>query len=158
MAPSRRMVLLARREAPPPVRPPWTDEAAVGARCTGCGDCIAACPETILGRDGRGRPAVDFAAGSCTFCGACAAACGAAVFAPDRRPAFGHVAAIGAGCLAQAGVHCQSCGDACAEAAIRFRPRIGGPPLPDLAAALCSGCGACIGVCPAGAIAVAPRP
>lgn len=67
------------------------------------------------------------------------------------------VAAIGADCLARAGIHCQSCGDACPEAAIRFRPRTGGPPLPALAPDRCTACGDCVAVCPAGAVSLVAR-
>ena len=38
----------------------------------------------------------------------------------------------GEACFAARGVVCQSCGDACPEGAIRFRPRLGGPALPTL--------------------------
>jgi MinD superfamily P-loop ATPase len=64
--------------------------------------------------------------------------------------------AISDACLARRYIHCQSCGDACAEQAISFAPRIGGPPLPTVAAAKCTGCGDCFTVCPASAIAPTP--
>jgi ferredoxin-type protein NapF len=103
---------------------------------------------------GPGRwPQVDFSRNECTFCGKCAEACPEPVF--DRAlPAFPHAVAIGEACFAARGVVCQSCGDACPESAIRFRPRLGGPALPSLDADRCTGCGACIGPCPASAIAV----
>jgi len=44
-------------------------------RCTRCGACAAACPETIITAGDGGFPAVDFHRGECTFCGACADAC-----------------------------------------------------------------------------------
>ncbi|MFI5270410.1 MAG: 4Fe-4S dicluster domain-containing protein [Chloroflexota bacterium] len=59
-------------------------------------------------------------------------------------------------CLARLGVHCQSCSDACPELAIRFTPRLGAPPLPVIAAAQCTGCGDCVGVCPVDALVLAP--
>jgi NAD-dependent dihydropyrimidine dehydrogenase PreA subunit len=58
-------------------------------------------------------------------------------------------------CVAFANVVCRSCGDACGEAAIRFSPRLGGAALPEVIAARCTGCGDCVPVCPAGAIAMA---
>jgi ferredoxin-type protein NapF len=63
--------------------------------------------------------------------------------------------AISEACLARAGVVCQSCGDACPEQAIRFTLRRGGPPLPSLDENRCTGCGACVPVCPVGAISLA---
>jgi ferredoxin len=65
------------------------------------------------------------------------------------------VATIGAGCIARKGVVCQSCADACEVRAIRFRPAPGSVPAPRLDASACSGCGACVSVCPVNAIGVA---
>jgi ferredoxin-type protein NapF len=61
-------------------------------------------------------------------------------------------------CLAARGVVCRSCGDSCPHAAIRFWPRIGGPALPEILDDACTGCGACVGVCPVSAIEVRERP
>ena len=66
------------------------------------------------------------------------------------------VAAIGGGCLPHAGIDCQICRDACPQAAIRFLPRRGGPFIPDLRTAACTGCGECLPPCPAGAIRLEP--
>jgi len=68
------------------------------------------------------------------------------------------IAGIGAGCLAAAGVDCQLCRDACAEDAIAFRPRRGGPFLPSIRASLCTGCADCLAVCPTAAIQLVPAP
>jgi ferredoxin-type protein NapF len=154
--PSRRRLIFGQRDhRPPPVRPPWSSEASIAAHCTGCGDCAVACPEQIFRLDGRSRPVVDFGRGECTFCGDCAEACVAPVFtARENGPAFPHRMAIGAGCLARRSVFCQTCGDACPEAAIRFRAVLGEPPRPELEADRCTGCGACVGICPVGAIGV----
>jgi ferredoxin-type protein NapF len=61
---------------------------------------------------------------------------------------------IGDHCLAKCFVHCRTCGDACAEQAIRFTPRIGGPPLPSILAERCTRCGACAATCPANAMTI----
>lgn len=132
--------------------PPGISIEALAA-CTGCGDCVTACPRQIL-LVTDGRVAVDFSAGECTFCDACAQACPEPVFSETRR--MQHVAAISDACLARRGVTCMSCRDACPEAAIRFQPRAGGPFLPVLDAGLCTGCGACIAPCPTDAIAAHP--
>ncbi|CAH1668986.1 ferredoxin-type protein [Hyphomicrobiales bacterium] len=153
----RRNFLTGRRPPlPDRVRPPWSRPASLAAACSGCGACVPACPQRIIVFDAAGYPAVDFAAGECSFCGACADACPEPVF--DRLiPAFAHVAAVGAECFARRGIICQSCGDACPETAIRFRLRLGGPALPEIAEDLCTGCGACIASCPTQAVTAVPR-
>lgn len=158
--PRRRGFLLAvaGRSAAPALRPPWTDEAAVAEACTRCGDCLGACPTAILVAGAGGFPAVDFTAGAgeCTFCGACADACRDGVFAPAAgRPPWRAAAVLGEGCLARRGVMCQSCGDACPERAIRFRPARGAAPQPTVTQD-CTGCGACVSACPADAVTVRP--
>lgn len=153
----RRNLLTGRRlSLPDRVRPPWSRAESIAAACSGCGACVPACPQHIIALDESGRPALDFTGNECSFCGACADACPEPVF--DRAiAAFDHVATIGPACFASRGIVCQSCGDACPESAIRFRSRLGGPALPELAADRCIGCGACMAACPAQAVAVSPR-
>lgn len=139
-----------------PVRPPGVREQALSA-CTGCGECVRHCPAGIVSL-ADGLAVVDLSAGECTFCGACAENCPEPVFTEERAGRFDHVIAIAASCLPFHGVDCQACRDACPTGAIRFRPRRGGPFVPELAAASCTGCGACIAICPVGATAVASRP
>lgn len=64
------------------------------------------------------------------------------------------VAIINDDCLAEAGIVCSSCGDACGVAAIRFRPRIGLAPQAIVNESACTGCGDCIKACPGEAIAL----
>lgn len=137
------------------IRPPGVEEQGLAA-CTGCGACVERCPAAIVSLV-DGLPALDFAAGECTFCGACAESCPEPVFSDGAAGHFDHVAAISASCLPFRGVDCQACRDACPAAAIRFRPVRGGPFVPELDAEACTGCGACIAVCPVGAVATAPR-
>jgi len=143
--------------AAPPLRPPWAAPGFEQA-CTRCERCLEACPERILAPGDGGLPQVFFARGSgeCTFCGACAEACPEPAFDRHLRPAWHARAVIDDTCFARSGVHCQTCADACAQRAIRFHPVHGLPPVPRVDRDACTGCGACVQPCPAGAIRIAP--
>lgn len=146
------------KEAPAAVvvRPPWTNDARIAAACTGCGDCSRACPEDIVSLGADGTPQIDFSLKECSFCGDCATACDEAVFAPMQSTPWRLSLSISAGCLAASGTYCRSCGDACAEAAIKFEAKIGGAAEIWFEQADCSGCGACVSACPVGATSLAP--
>lgn len=154
---SRRQFLrgdLSGRKAPQ--RPPWAlPEADFLAACTRCGECVPACPEKIIVVE-RGYPRIDFTLGACSFCGACAAACKPGVLkaGPEGRP-WRILPVFGEKCMARGNVVCRTCGDACAAAAIRFRPRLGGAALPEVDGEKCTGCGACVAPCPVAAITLA---
>ncbi|MBK5935070.1 ferredoxin-type protein NapF [Rhodovulum imhoffii] len=137
------------------VRPPWTDEGRVRALCTSCGDCIAACPEAILRAGPARTPIVDFLENSCTFCRDCAAACGEGVFRDETQTPWTLTARLGAACLLRMGVSCRSCTDACDAHALRFDLRAGPVGAIHVDHDACTGCGACVGVCPAGAVTMA---
>jgi ferredoxin-type protein NapF len=155
-SPSRRAFLRGRARQEPALRPPWAiPEPAFLAACTACGDCIGACPETVLVRGDGQYPQFDPMLGECTFCHACADACEArALDLANVQPAWPLTAQIVGTCLARNGVTCFSCRDACGEAAIRFTPALGGA-IPQLDAARCTGCGGCVPVCPVSAISLA---
>jgi ferredoxin-type protein NapF len=153
---SRRNFLRGRlRPVPEPIRPPWTTAASIAAHCEPCGKCVASCPQSILSTDGGGYPLVSFSHRECTFCGACADACPRPVFEPRAQRPWRLRPAIAEGCLAVNAVWCRSCGDACPEGAIAFRMQIGGSAQIRLDEDLCTGCGACVSVCPPGVVSIA---
>ena len=137
------------------IRPPWTGAQSIADHCTGCGDCVAACPEQILIADPRGAPKVDFSRGACTFCGDCAGSCAAPVFGRELSPPWSVTVAISDRCLPRRGIVCESCRDACTDGAIRFARAPGRAPVPEVALDRCTGCGACVSVCPESAISAA---
>ena len=154
--PSRRDFFTgALRGGPPPVRPPWTlAEADFTDRCSGRGDCVSACPKNILIEGRAGFPAVDFSRGGCDFCGACADACPQSLFTGRDDAPWSVRARVGADCLSARGVTCRVCAEWCDTQAIRFRLEVGGRANPEISEAACIGCGECVAVCPANAIAM----
>ncbi len=136
--------------------PPWSaGDDRFHVLCDRCGDCIRACPTTVLKTGDGGYPEVDFQRAECSFCADCVTACGTGALQRSEEGApWGLRARIGDACLAVRGIECRVCGECCPEVAIRFRPRLGGAPLPELDGERCNGCGACFGPCPVRAIAM----
>lgn len=142
----------------PTVILPWLKSSSdFYAQCSRCMECQASCAENIISKDGYGYPQINFNSGACVFCGECAKACPESLFATDHttKP-WNYIASIGNKCLTRQGVSCQSCQDGCETRAIRFTYQIGLSPQPVLIADACTGCGACISVCPADAISIKP--
>ncbi len=143
------------------LRPPWAlREDDFVEQCTRCGDCLRACPQTILQSDAAGFPEVDFARGACTFCAACLGVCASGALMPPARPSqvssppWLAKAVIDDRCLTQRGVFCEVCRDQCAPRAIQFRLAVGKAPGPRINESTCSGCGACVSACPVSAIRI----
>ncbi len=134
----------------PRVCPPGVSPDGLAA-CTSCGACVSACPTVIITLAG-GKPSIDFSLGECILCGKCGDICPEPVFDRSTPGAFDHVMSIADTCLALHRTDCQSCRDHCPVDAIRFKPQLGGPFLPVLDPEICNGCGACLSVCPVGAI------
>ena len=154
---SRRGFLRGRPRPRAEIRPPWAlAEAAFIDRCTRCNDCLKVCPTGIIVAGDGGYPRIDFQRGECTFCTACVTAClpHALQRQDEAQPAWAYKASISSACLPERGIECRVCGDFCDANAIRFSPRLGGSPLPEIEAAKCTACGACLAPCPAKAIAI----
>ena len=140
---------------PATVRPPWTTPETLG-NCISCGDCAVACSENIIAMGADDLPFVRLDDTGCTFCGDCANACSKDVFRVSA-PAWQAALSISENCLLARDVTCQICTDFCDTDALQFdlgkRP-VGGLRLdPDT----CTGCGFCVGACPAQAISLSPR-
>ena len=149
-----RSALFGRARRSTALRPPWAIAAThFHSACNGCGDCVKACPEGIVTIDDDALAQVDFRRGECTFCAECLRACtrGALARMPEGRP-WRQLARISARCLAYARVTCRSCAENCESAALRFLPGAQGCFFPIIDDSLCSGCGACVAVCPVGAV------
>ena len=155
--------------------PPWSiDQADFIDLCTRCGDCVAECPENVLMPGSGGFPTTNFKQNECTFCGDCVNACPTGALTRTTTPhqttgtdgsqcheskdiPWHQAPNISDQCLAQKGVVCRSCGDACEPEAIVFNwgnPENGtrGVATPSVNNDLCSGCGACISICPNNAL------
>lgn len=141
----------------PPARPPWAlrPDDAFTLACTRCSDCVRACPENVLAVGDGGYPVISFAAAGCSLCGDCRRVCAPGALQGEApQLAFSWRAHIEDACLARHGVECRICGDACELRALRFVPTHGSVAEPQLQLSSCTGCGACVAVCPAGAVAL----
>jgi len=140
-----------------PLPPALTAEMAEGNPCVDCAaPCIPACEPGIVrlhpeGHALAGLPYLTFHDAGCTFCADCIDACPLDRAAAPPPTRLGLAVLEQSTCMAWNGVICMSCQQACTDEAIlldhRFRPGI------DLER--CTGCGACVSVCPSDAIDVA---
>lgn len=149
---SRRSFLRGKVSPPKKVdRPPWAlhpDDEFLSA-CTRCHDCVRACPQKVLVVGDGGFPEIDFSDAGCTLCGDCVTACMPHALNREKlAQAFSERIRLEPGCLHEQGVECRLCGDACEARALRFRPRVGGLALLEVDREACTGCGACLALCP----------
>ena len=149
-----------RQVKPAGVAPPWIGGRCTADACTDCeGFCVSACEVGIVVRHEAGHayagiPWLDFAAGACTWCGACAEACPieGVAYSEQARPKLGNAVLDGDQCFAWKSVVCVSCRFACSDKAIV----VDALNRPSILDAACTGCGACVAVCPQEAIDIAP--
>ncbi len=143
-----------RGQSAPPTRPPWAiDESDFIKQCTGCGDCTQSCPHHLI-KPGRARyPVIDLSSGACDFCEACLKSCSSGALTASDSP-WSIKAKIGNSCLTLNKVTCHTCKDECEPEAISFLLKAGGNLSIEVNQNNCTGCGACIAVCPASAITI----
>lgn len=151
---SRRSFLRGRslRKEADVITPPGSGIADFYDLCSRCDECGAACPEEIIKADEDGWPVLQLSEASCTFCGDCARACPTGALDPLRVQDWPWRARVRTNCLSMNGISCRVCQDACEHSAIRFKLQLGGRSDPVLDTDACSGCGACVGACPADAV------
>ncbi|KOO15862.1 ferredoxin [Vibrio xuii] len=137
------------------IRLPWlANSARFTDLCTRCGKCAENCETNIIINGDGGFPQVDFSRGECTFCYGCAQACPESLFEPEQNNPWNAKASMTDGCLAKQNVECRSCGDMCETMAIQFKLEIGKVAQPNIDLDECTGCGACVAVCPTSSINV----
>lgn len=140
-----------------PLRPPWAiDENLFTEICNSCGECISQCPTHII-KPARGNfPVIDFSSGECLFCEQCVDACKphALLKSENKKPWTIKASIDKNSCIAYHGVECRSCYDPCEARAIMMPPRLGGISIPVISSNSCTGCGACVSVCPVSAASI----
>ncbi len=158
---TRRFFVGAVESRPPaaPVRPPWARaEVEFLSFCTSCGVCRDVCPQGVLRMDAQGRPVFDPMSSHCTFCGKCVEGCVPEALSKTIVPTWSvSVAVDGSQCLSEQGTICRSCGEQCEVEAISFRPLGRGRWAVGIDVVTCTGCGACLSVCPSKALGLRSR-
>jgi len=156
------------RQDPNTIRPPWAIEASIFIdKCTRCDECIKACPEKIISRGDGGYPEINFQQGECTFCMKCVESCEADAFIKlpiDKEidliiktiKPWNLNVSFNNTCLSMNAVVCRACADNCDEQSIHFKLKIGGVSEPQFTQNTCTGCGACLSVCPVHAVHIEP--
>lgn len=138
------------------LRPPGalTPDAAFLEACTGCGDCLPACPcdsiFTVETPDGGALPAIDPSHKACYLCSdlPCVAACPEGALVNPGSPSkvrLGLARVDPRRCVTFQGQACDLCLKACPypDQAIMM---VGGRPL--VSSSSCTGCGLCEYACP----------
>lgn len=137
-----------------PIRPPWSiNEEHFIKNCVACGDCVTACPESILISNNDGYPFIDFQLGECTFCEDCVESCQSGALEIRTKP-WSLVLNVNEDCLAKKSIVCSVCAEQCEARAIVFKPVLGDVPQLNINIDLCTGCGACIKNCPSVSISL----
>lgn len=113
-------------------------------RCTGCGDCVRACPYGLISlQEGKAQLSIEYC--GCDLCGKCTDSCQTGALArevrsdTELRPHFHRL------CAQQQGKRCDFCRQACSTQAIAFDSTT---RQMTLNSEHCNGCGECKIACP----------
>ncbi len=149
------------------IRPPGAgNEQEFLETCSKCGNCIRACPYFALrpvlmaNEFDRGTPALRIGEAFCRFCHEfpCVAACPTGALSQkqqSRLHKIGCAEVIAGNCIRKDGTDCRACFDKCEEigsCAIKLVTSAQNDAecsFPEIINSKCSGCGACLTVCPA---------
>ena len=147
-----------------PLRPPWSlEDSDFIEQCIRCNHCVEVCEEKVIKIADGGYPELDFSQGECTFCEACVNACeeqyrqtliqgkavakSPALVKHEDLSAFYFDLRIDESCLSKQNIARQSCQEVCESDSIRMK-WLTSIPVPELSLDDCTGCGACVSVCP----------
>ncbi|MGB0941724.1 MAG: ferredoxin-type protein NapF [Marinomonas sp.] len=147
-----------------PLRPPWSlVDSDFLDQCSRCHICIDTCEENIIKVGDAGYPELDFSKGECSFCEACLKTCegqfkqglldgnlcksSPAIVKKVGLAPFYFDLKIDDTCLSKHKIACQSCQEVCESEAISMK-WLSSIPVPELALDDCTGCGACLSICP----------
>lgn len=150
------------KQFPDLIRPPGrTDESDFLQRCVKCGKCIRACPFIALqpvlraNEFDRGTPTLRSGTSFCRFCEGfpCIEACPTgAISRQGNLKKIATAVCKQKTCLRTSSIECNACEQICSKTFKAINCRLAGHP-PEILTEKCSGCGACLTVCP-----VTPEP
>lgn len=121
-------------------RPPFAaKESLFLAVCSGCGECVKACPYGLIELQDH-YPVLDLQFSACDFCGECAKVCTTHSLHPAFKADTGLRPRFLSSCLPQQGQTCHTCEQSCPTQAISFNEETA---TLDIDIHRCNGCGEC---------------
>ena len=141
-------------------RPPWArDNAVFLTLCTGCNQCVEACPQKVLKVSEElepglnGLPVLSLDHNICDLCGSCAKTCETGALSLLNGNMHQAVAEFNNHCESGYGQPCRMCVEACELGALSVEKN----QKPKVDANLCTGCGKCGLSCYSRAISMVKR-